>query len=150
MVLNPEDYDEKVKDVIDKPPFQKVKKDPTKTIEEKLNKHLWQLHQQGAIDRDLYNFLHASSCPLPRFYGRVKIHKPSKPVRPVISAVGTVMYPTSKYLAKVFKPLAEANEFSVKNSRNFIQNIKDVTVRDDELVSFDVTALYTNLPIDRT
>ena len=52
MVLNPEDYDEKVKDVIDKPPFQKVKKDPTKTIEEKLNKHLWQLHQQGDVKLD--------------------------------------------------------------------------------------------------
>ena len=72
-------------------------------------------------------------------------------MRPVISAVETAMYPTSKYLAQVLKPLAEANELSVTDSRNFIQNIQDVTVRDDEeLVSFDVTVLYTSLPIDRT
>ena len=61
------------------------------------------------------------------------------------------MYPISKYLAQVLKSLAEANELSVTDSRTFIQNIQDVTVRDDEeLVSFDVTVLYTSLPIDRT
>ena len=101
VVLDADDYDKKVRDLIDHPPFQKVKKDPTKLVEGKLNKYLFKLHQEGTIDRDLYNTLRSSSCPLPRFYGRVKIHKPSKPVRPVISAVGTALYPVSKYLARV-------------------------------------------------
>ena len=106
-----------MKDLIEKPPFVQVKRDPTKRVEDKINKHLWKLHQEGAINRRLYNELHASSCPLPRFYRRVKIHKPSQPLRPVISAIGTAMYATSKYLARVLKPLTEANEYAVKNSK---------------------------------
>ena len=117
VVLDAEVYAEKVKDLIEKPPFVQVKRDPTKRVEDKINKHLWKLHQEGAINRRLYNELHASSCPLPRFYGTVKIHKPSQPLRPVISAIGTAMYATSKYLARVLKPLTEANEYAVKNSK---------------------------------
>ena len=123
VLLDLDDYVQKAKDLIDQPPFQRVKKDPTKCVEDKINRHLWQLHQQGAIDRCLYNRLHASSCPLPRFYGRLKIHKPSKPLRPVISAVGTAMYPTSKYLAQVLKPLDDVREYSVKSSKEFITEI---------------------------
>ena len=61
------------------------------------------------------------------------------------------MYSTSRYLAQVLRPLAEANEYSVKDSRDFIKVIEDIRiVEDEELVSFDVTALYTSLPISRT
>ena len=140
-----------MRDLLDHPPFQKVKKDPTKLVAGKLNKYLWKLHQEGTIDRDLYNTLRSSSCALPRFYGRVKIHKPSKPVRPVISAVGTALYPVSKYLARVLKPLAGETEYTIRNSSDFIRQIERVTVsEEEELVSFDVTALYTSLPIERT
>ena len=49
------------------------------------------------------------------------------------------------------RPLAEANEYSVKDSRDFIKVIEDIRiVEDEELVSSDVTALYTSLPINRT
>ena len=51
--LDAEDYDRKVEDLIDNSPFRKVKKDTTRNIELKLSKHLWELHQKGAIDRIL-------------------------------------------------------------------------------------------------
>ena len=61
------------------------------------------------------------------------------------------MYSTSRYLAQVLRPLAEANEYSVKDSRGFIKVIEGIVIaEDEELVSFDVTALYTSLPINRT
>ena len=47
--------------------------------------------------------------------------------------------------------MAEANEYSVKDSRDFIKVIEGIGIaEDEELVSFDVTALYTSLPINRT
>ena len=39
VVLDADDCDKKVRDLIDHPPFQKVKKDPTKLVEGKLNKY---------------------------------------------------------------------------------------------------------------
>ena len=43
------------------------------------------------------------------------------------------------------------SEYSVKNSKEFITEIRGYSIEcDEELVSFDVTALYTSLPVDRT
>ena len=41
------------------------------------------------------------------------------------------------------------NRFSVKNSIDFIDRIKDVVIeQDDILVSFDVVSLFTSIPVD--
>ena len=58
------------------------------------------------------------------------------------------MYSTSRYLAQVLRSLAEADEYLVKDSSKVIEDIR--IAEDEELVSFDVTALYMNLPINRT
>ena len=40
------------------------------------------------------------------------------------------------------------NRFSVKNSIDFIDRIKDVAIEDDILVSFDVVSLFTSVLVD--
>ena len=41
------------------------------------------------------------------------------------------------------------NRFSVKNSIDFIERIKDVVIeKDNILVSFDVVSLFTSVPVD--
>ena len=81
----------------------------------------------------------------------MKIHKEGAPLRPVISAVGTATYNTSKYLAWIVSPLVGRNGFVVQNSVQFIERTKGVVMDLDSLmVSFDVKALYTSLPIDIT
>ena len=40
------------------------------------------------------------------------------------------------------------NRFSVKNSIDFLDRIKDVVIVDDILVSFDVVRLFTSVPVD--
>ena len=51
----------------------------------------------------------------------------------------------------MLKPLAGGSEHTIKNSSDFIKQIESMTVSEkEELVSFDVTALYTSLPIERT
>ena len=100
---------------------------------------------------ELYNQLQASECPLHRFYGLAKVHKQDVPLRPVISAVGSAPYATSKNLAQILKPLVGGGEYTVANSKEFVKALADVSVaEDEELVSFDVQSLYTSLPIQRT
>lgn len=124
---------------------------PAKKVEETLNKFLWRLCQERRITKPLYNQLHASDCPLPRFYGLAKIHKPEIPLRPVISAVGSALYAASKYLTRILKPMVGKGEYTVANSKEFVEALVDVQVAEDErLVSFDVKSLYTSLPIQRT
>ena len=76
----------------------------------------------------------------------VKIHKQDAPLCPVISAIGSGLYPASKYLAQVLKPLVGN---TVAKSKEFVNVLADVRVsKDKELVSFDVKSLYTSLPAE--
>ena len=105
----------------------------------------------GRLKNRLMIFLRASSCQLPRFYGRVKIHKDSKPLRPVISALGSATYGPSKYLAGVLAPLVGNNGFALRNNLHFIEKAREMKIQPGMvMVSFDVKALYTSLPIERT
>ena len=47
-------------------------------------------------------------------------------------------------------PLRES-EYTVKNTKNFVDNIKKENIQKDyKMVSFDVKSLFTNVPLDRT
>ena len=96
VVMDKADYTAKALTLLENQPFQSVNRDPKKKIEDRLNKYLWKLFQQGRMLKPLYNQLHASACPLPRFYSLAKTHKPGVPLRPVISAVGSALYGVSK------------------------------------------------------
>ena len=84
----------------------------------------------------------------PKFYGLPKIHKPGIPLRPIISSTGTVTYNTTKELAKILKPLVGMSSHNVQNTRNIVEHIKDVRLRQGEcIISYDVTTLFTFVPI---
>ena len=77
-----------------------------------------------------------------------KIHKPGIPLRPIISSIGTVTYNKAKELARILKPLVGLSEHHIQNTFDFVQQIKEVKLNNDEsLVSYDVTALFTSVPI---
>ena len=63
-------------------------------------------------------------------------------------ALGSVSYETAKELSKILKPLVGKTPYSVKNTKDFIQSIKDIRLQKDEcMVSYDVEALFTSVPI---
>ena len=95
VVMNKVDYTTKALTSLSSQPFEKVERCPKKRVEDKINKYLWRLFQQGRITKPLYNQLHASTCSLPRFYGLAKIQKPGVPLKPVISAVASALYAVS-------------------------------------------------------
>ena len=60
------------------------------------------------------------------------------------------MYPLSKYLSKVLGPLVNTTDYTVRDSEKCVNIVQGMRMEEDEeLVSFDVVSLYTNLPIDR-
>ena len=85
----------------------------------------------------------------PKYYGLPKIHKAGTPLRPIISSIGTATYNTAKELAKILKPLVGTSSHHVQNTRDFIDQIKDVRLKDGEsIMSYDVTSLFTSVPIN--
>ena len=100
-------------------------------------------------------FLQASLCSLilvsslPMIYGLPKIHKPDIPLRPIAACIGSPTYNLSKFISSVISPLSGQGDSFVKDSKHFVDEIKDFRLSPDEiLVSFDVKSLFTNIPID--
>lgn len=60
---------------------------------------------------------------------------------------GGVTRPVNGHIAKIIKPYVENNKFSVLNSKQFVDEMKDVKLEEGEvLVSFDVVGLYPSIP----
>ena len=77
------------------------------------------------------------------------IHKPEIPLRPIVLCIGSLTYQLSKYVTSLISLLVGQTHFHAKNSRDFVEMMKDVHIKKDEmLVSFAVTSLFTNVPID--
>ena len=80
--------------------------------------------------------------------GCQKLHKAGIPLRPIISSIGTVTYNTAKELARILKPLVGLSNHHIQNTMDFVDQIKEVKLKTEEsMVSYDVTALFTSVPI---
>ena len=89
-----------------------------------------------------------NTSPVPRFYGLPKIHKANCPMRPIVSACGTATYQLAKFLTKILQKYTGITPSFVKDSKGFSQYLRSVNIKqDEELVSFDVSALFTSIPV---
>ena len=88
---------------------------------------------------------------MPRFYGQPKIHKTRFPIHHIVSYSGTSLCNLNKYTANILKVNAKDKNKSIKNSTTFSNYFRNVPIEGDKImVSFDVTSLYTNIPIINT
>ena len=108
-------------------------------------KQLKNLKGNEFIDSKLHYYLKPTASPAPRFYGQPKIHKPGVPIRPIVSYSGSPLYNVNKYIANSLKAYVKHENNNAKNSTTFSNYIRNVLLDND--VSFDVTSLYTNIPL---
>ena len=148
VIMDRPDYDQKINALLnDNDIYSKLvtKRNPLNNITKDVNDFVYQLLLDNKIKQDKYYWLHCSKAVIPRFYGLPKIHKVNVPLRPIVSFVNSPTYNISKFLSKIIKSLM-TNRFSVKNSIDFIDRIKDVVIEDDDiLVSFDAVSLFTSV-----
>ena len=96
-----------------------------------------------------YEFLYPSGTNLGILYGLPKVHKANWPIRPILSAVNTPNYLLAKYLVPNLTPLTK-NEFTVHSSFEFAKEIVEINAQGLHMASFDVTSLFTNIPLQET
>ena len=84
----------------------------------------------------------------PKFYGLHKIHKPDIPLRPIVSSQGSVTFGVAKVLNKMYKPLVMSHHH-IHSTEDSVEQANKVTLLPGEcLSSYDVTALFTAVPVD--
>ena len=105
VILDKQDYQNKVNTLLDDTnTYEKLTSDPTRSIKNKLNQILRDWRREGRISDSLYSQLYPTAENIPKFYGLPKIHKKDAPLRPIVSSIGSVMYNTAKFLAKILRP----------------------------------------------
>ena len=146
VIINTEDYTKKAEDLLKQQTYRAMASDPTMRLKNKLITLLKSIKAKGDI-KELYKRLHPTGAGSPKFYGLPKKHKMGMPLRPIVSNIGTVTYETSKELARILKPLVGKSPHHVKNTQDFIQQIKGFQLNPNQcMMSYDVKALFTSVP----
>ena len=150
VVLSREEYSQKMRQITDDDSkYRILRKDSTVKTESKISEALKRLQQKGYIDDKLRDRLTPRYSNPPQLYGLPKIHKEGVPMRPIVSAVGSPCYGLAKELARILTPLTGHNGYTVKNSTEFVDKVREVrTTPQHHMVSFDVKNLFTQVPID--
>ena len=101
------------------------------------------------MDEGTYRVMYPTGCVPPKFYGLPKIHKTGNPLRPIVSSRGSVTYEVAKVISKLLKPLVGKSPHHIQSTRDFVSKAKGLTLQVGEcLSSYDVTSLFTSVPLD--
>ena len=118
VVLDSKNYEEKAMELLERPPFKKVQKNPTTRNEKKVNNRIKKLSKNDPENRDTFQSLQVpcNGTKPALFYGSVKIHKQGYPLRPIVSAVGSATYHVSRYVSRILSTYAEEVASFIRNS----------------------------------
>ena len=150
VILSSEEYDSKMTELLgDENTYRTLRGDPSMKVLKQINAMVDRWFDQKYIDKRTQTKLKMSSCNPPRIYGLPKIHKQNRPLRPVVSTIGSATYNIAKYLSDIITHIVGRTEFHVKNSFDFAREItREQFSESAVLFSLDVTSLYTNVPVD--
>ena len=150
VIMDKQDYQEKAKALLkDQGTYKALKTDPTGRLKSRMINLLKKIKSEGGIDDILYKKLYPTGAVTPKFYGLPKIHKDGVPLRPIVSSRGSITYEVAKELSRIVKPLVGSSPHHIKNTEDFIQQMKEVKLQADDIItSYDVSALFTSVPIE--
>ena len=147
VILNHEDYISKMETLLgDENTYSKLNKNPLETVNSEFNRHL-KKYLKGY--EHMVKSFSTISPSLPYMYGLIKTHKPNNPIRPIICSRGSASYILSKWLVSILSPLVGTISNShINNNTDLITKLQNInTSYDFILVSFDITSLFTRVPV---
>lgn len=127
----------------------------------KINEILREMENLRYISLQQLRYLEAKATDRPRiFYLLPKIHKPRTKWpqpdlmpegRPIVSDTGSESYRVSEYINYFIRPISTRHRSYLKDTYDFVNKVRHQIIPEGAfLVTGDVTALYTNMNIDRT
>ena len=98
--------------------------------------------------------MYSSGSAPARIYGIPKKYKFSSSdsfskVHPIVSSISTFNYNLTCFLCDLLSPLVP-NDYFCNDTFSFVSQIKNANLSKIFLVSYDVTSLFTNIPLQET
>ena len=112
------------------------------------------MKQTNFLNEIEYDKFYPSGSAPARIYGTPKMHKFSSSDsflkrRRIVSSIDTFNYNLARFLCDLLSPLVP-NDYSCKDTFSFVSQIKNANLSKKFLVSYDVTSLFTNIPLQET
>jgi predicted GIY-YIG superfamily endonuclease len=145
------DYETKVEELLnDNNTYEIISTDPTKRLLKRRSEIIDNLVMKKYITTSESQLLCNSFPVPPRIYILLKLHKDGIPGRPVVSSIDSLSQPIAKYLCNILNNIIDKSKYHIRSSFDFKSYIDNVKLTDEntKLVSFDVSSLFTNVPID--
>ena len=122
--------------------------------EASLQRFLRNFKQKNLLNKNEYDKLYPSVSSPARIYATSKMHKLSSndtfpKLRPIVSSTGTFNYDLGRFLCDILSPVVPG-DYSCKDTFSFVSQINNVNLSGKFLVSYDVTSLFTNVPLQET
>ncbi|CAM4831585.1 unnamed protein product [Rotaria magnacalcarata] len=150
--MNRQDYVNKMLNILnDSTKFSFLLEDPTIKREKLLNDLLKRLYNEHCITDQFHSIAGATGSYPGRLHGLPKIHKENVPLRPVLSSIGTFNYGLAKAFSQILSTIIEKKSM-IRDSFDFVKEVRTLSKDFSKyrMVSFDVSSLYTNVPINET
>ena len=149
VVMDKKDYIDKATNLLAQTIYKTIDRNPTNKFKAKLITILRRIKGETVLEDSINKYMYCMGCTSPKFYGLPKSHKTNTPFRPIVSNRGSVTYGVAKVLIKILKPLLGKSLHHVQSTKDFVDRVSKVTLQPGEcLCSYDVTALFTFVPVD--
>ena len=157
VILNKNDYIKKMGELLaDSSTFQRIEQDQTIKQENRLNRKLAELKNNGFLTEQDYQYARSRGSQPARIYGLPKTHKVRDtegipPLRPIVSSSNTFNYRLAKLLAMKINHIRQ-NPNIIKDTFSFVDWLHKLKLnpKDYKMLSFDITSLFTKVPLDQT
>ena len=143
------DYVQKAESQLyDQSAYQKLDTDPTEKYTQKVSDTIKDLQERKIITDTVADYLTPENTTAGRFYTIPKVHKPTIPMRPIVSGNNTATERISEYVDFHLRPLVETTPSYIQDTTDFLKKLMSIKDLPEGvlLATMDVTSLYTNIP----
>ncbi|KAJ1164219.1 hypothetical protein NDU88_004664 [Pleurodeles waltl] len=151
VLLETETYKSKIQTMLNQSDYyQKIGNNWHERVKKEITSISGEALENGIICQQEFQYLNPVKTRTPVFYGVPKIHKnkTDPPMRPIVSTVGALTEPLSKYIEKFLNPRVALLPAFIRDISHIIAKLEGLPFNSTTqlLVTMDIEALYTNIP----
>ena len=110
-------------------------------------------YEKGLFSQKVYEkvYPNGSFCCTYLWVAQITLKSKSAKLKvgPIVSSINTYNYDLSRFLADLLLPCVN-KDYCAEDTFSFGQNIKNIRSKNKYMVSYEVTILFTNIPLDET
>jgi hypothetical protein len=147
VVIYKHELDDKVNTFMNENDIYELKADPTQRMQKMTQSTIKQCAH--IIDPNKQKYIIQMLPQAPNLKAKIKIHKPTTPIRPVINNIHAPTHKLAQHIHHKLKDLIKLKyEFSITNTTQFADSLTKLNLNSNhKILTMDIKDLYVKIPI---